>query len=290
MWGSGTHPRRQEQEQQVKSPPSCCSARLILLCVLIFQGGTTSVVFASLQQSLNNQNFGPLPAFAPRSQQARISVNEDDNDEDFIGTLLRQQEQVRRDILDRLRGGAADATMALDDEEDEEDDDEEDEEDDDEEEEYGVQATVDNDEEEDEEEEEEEEEEVAMDPKLSAAAISSAVKAEAKVRAAQVGQTKSKLSQTLAQDSKSSSRTKTKAAATLKKTSSSKRRSLVSVPYIVKACLNPITAFSMIKAYWASLFSLEYPPQVRTKISYDTHTHGCLVVCLYAYVFCVLSD
>ena len=42
------------------------------------------------------------------------------------------------------------------------------------------------------------------------------------------------------------------------------------IPYILRACLNPLTVFAMTKAYWASLFNLEYGKEVRFEVSLDT--------------------
>ena len=43
-----------------------------------------------------------------------------------------------------------------------------------------------------------------------------------------------------------------------KKKSSSSLMSMLYVPYIIKACLNPFTFLKMTKAYWSSLINLEY--------------------------------
>lgn len=53
-----------------------------------------------------------------------------------------------------------------------------------------------------------------------------------------------------------------------KKKSSSSLMSLIHIPYIIKACLNPFTFVKMTKAYWSSLVNLEYLAE-RTDSSQD---------------------
>jgi hypothetical protein len=94
-----------------------------------------------------------------------------------------------------------------------------------------------------EEEEEEEEEEAKVDPKLAKAALAAASKAKAKAKMA----AKTAVSSTL------------EATAALKpKKKKSSLMKLLSIPYIIKACLNPFVLFQMTKGYWASLFNLDY--------------------------------
>jgi hypothetical protein len=52
------------------------------------------------------------------------------------------------------------------------------------------------------------------------------------------------------------------------KTKKKKKSSILKmlhVPYIIGACLNPITLFKMTKGFWVSLFDLDYLKQVRMK-------------------------
>jgi hypothetical protein len=41
---------------------------------------------------------------------------------------------------------------------------------------------------------------------------------------------------------------------------------MLHVPYIIGACLNPITLFKMTKGFWVSLFDLDYLKQVRKNL------------------------
>ena len=67
-------------------------------------------------------------------------------------------------------------------------------------------------------------------------------------------------------NTKLESKTKPKTTTTIapkKKTSSS--RKLLRLPYVIKAFLNPFTVFAMTKAYWASLFNLNYLKKEQTQ-------------------------
>ena len=86
------------------------------------------------------------------------------------------------------------------------------------------------------EEEEDEEEHVELDPKLAKATQQKAATIKTKM-------------------------VKEAVAAVVKppkKKSSVSLMSMLHVPYIIKACLNPFTFFQMTKAYWSSLFKLDY--------------------------------
>lgn len=94
------------------------------------------------------------------------------------------------------------------------------------------------------EEEEEEEEDNAAGAKLAAATIASAAKTKSKAAAEKMASIKTEVNKKLASSSK----------ITKKKNKSF----LLRIPYILRACLNPITLLSMTKAYWASLVNLDY--------------------------------
>jgi hypothetical protein len=91
-------------------------------------------------------------------------------------------------------------------------------------------------------EEEEEEEEAEVDAKLTKSALTAASKAKAKAKTA----VKAAVSSTL------------QATAKPKKKNKSSLMKFLRIPYIIKACLNPIVLFQMTKGYWASLFNLDY--------------------------------
>jgi len=109
-------------------------------------------------------------------------------------------------------------------------------------------AEAEEDDEEEESESEDEEEEV-LDAKLAAAALKSASKAKAKQTSARVKAVKTAVN------------TKLSESLPAKKTAPKKKLSLAKafkVPYILRAAMNPFTVFAMTKAYWASLFNLDY--------------------------------
>ena len=138
-----------------------------------------------------------------------------------------------------VRGGA---TVVDSDDEEEESEDESEDEDEDE-----VAAAVDD--EEESEDEEEEEEEVAAKlktVKLASSTVKKAAKTKSKVAASK----KASVNKVLKEELKT-----TKHAAKKKKRGLMK---IFSVPYIIRACLNPFTLFAMTKAYWASLCNLDY--------------------------------
>lgn len=118
---------------------------------------------------------------------------------------------------------------------------------------------------EDEEEEEEEElseseeveaEEVSLDASLAAAALKSSSKMKAKAASSKVQTAKKAVNtQLMSESSSTAAKTSTTATKPPKKKSSSK---LFHLPYIVRALLNPRTVWAMTRAYWASLFDLDY--------------------------------
>jgi hypothetical protein len=96
--------------------------------------------------------------------------------------------------------------------------------------------------EEEEEEEKEKEEEIVDTAKLAASTVSAAAKTKSKVEATKKASIKTEVNKKLISTKK-------------KKNSLMK---LLHIPYILKASLNPLTLFAMTKAYWASLFNLDY--------------------------------
>jgi hypothetical protein len=93
-----------------------------------------------------------------------------------------------------------------------------------------------------------------LDPALTAAALKSAEKVQKKITAEKTTSAKSKVNEKLSASTATSPKQK-------KKSSSSSLGKLLRVPYIVRAILNPVTLFGMTKAYWASLFNLDYGKQ-----------------------------
>ncbi|GAX26951.1 hypothetical protein FisN_9Lh255 [Fistulifera solaris] len=89
---------------------------------------------------------------------------------------------------------------------------------------------------------EDEEEEIVNTAKLAAATVSATAKTKSKVEATKKASIKTEVNKKLTSSKK-------------KKNSLMK---LLHIPYIVKASLNPFTFFAMTKAYWASLFNLDY--------------------------------
>jgi hypothetical protein len=108
------------------------------------------------------------------------------------------------------------------------------------------------------EDDEEDEEEDEMEPEgkrnfdatLSASAVKATVKTQAKKEAIQKLASKKVVSEKLKKDGASLT--------TKKKGKSSSVVFFFHVPYILKASLNPWTAWKMTIAYWASLFNLDY--------------------------------
>jgi hypothetical protein len=171
----------------------------------------------------------------------------------------------------------------------------------------GATLSTDDDEDEDDEEEEEEEEDddEVEDEEVDAALAASAVKAskKSKTKKAVAGKeplaastvkksAKSKTRKSAAGNEgladstvKASAKSKTKKSAAAKeavnvnllrtsahttKTTKKKKSSILKifhVPYIIGACLNPVTLFKMTKGFWVSLFDLDYLKQVRRKLS-----------------------
>jgi hypothetical protein len=131
----------------------------------------------------------------------------------------------------------------------------------------GGATLFDNDEEEEESEDESEEEEESDEEEeereeTNAALASSAVKATVKSKAKKATVAKKAVNVKLSKAS----------ASPAPKKSNKKKNSLLQilrVPYIIGACLNPVTLFTMAKGYWASLFNLDYLKQVRIDLSID---------------------
>lgn len=90
--------------------------------------------------------------------------------------------------------------------------------------------------------EDEDEDESKMDPKLTKSAISSTTKVQAKKTSAAKEAVSAKLKNP-------------------KKQSGGLLKAL-KVPYFVRACMNPFTVVAMTKAYFASLFNLDYLKEV----------------------------
>jgi hypothetical protein len=98
-------------------------------------------------------------------------------------------------------------------------------------------------------------EEVENQTAIDAALAASAAKSAAKARARKVAQASSA--------SKKAVNAKLFASAPKKKKSSGLTKTL-HVPYLLRALMNPFTAFAMTRAFWASLFNLDYLKQVST--------------------------
>lgn len=90
-----------------------------------------------------------------------------------------------------------------------------------------------------------------LDPALTASALKSAEKVQKKITAEKTTTAKSKVNEKLSVSAAASPKKH-------KKKSSSSLGKLLRIPYIVRAILNPVTLFGMTKAYWASLFNLDY--------------------------------
>jgi hypothetical protein len=123
-------------------------------------------------------------------------------------------------------------------------------------------ATLSNDESEDEEsedEEEEESEEEEEEEEFDAVLAASTAKAAAKAKAKKAAASKKAMNAKLASAAPKATATKKPKK---KKTSILK---MLHVPYIIGACLNPVTLFRMTIGFWASLFNLDYLQQVRRR-------------------------
>lgn len=103
---------------------------------------------------------------------------------------------------------------------------------------------IDNSDEEEEEEDEEEEEEE------EATLASSTMK--------KVAETKAKTTKNIVQTALASTKLTSNKASSVSSIMKKLR-----IPYIVRACLNPSTFITMTKAYWGSLFNLDYLRKVR---------------------------
>jgi len=117
----------------------------------------------------------------------------------------------------------------------------------------GESTALDDDDEEDDYSEEEEDDE-ELDASLAASAVKATVKGKKKQTNSKIKKAKSAVNKELAAKA-----TKTEKVAAKKKHKSS---STFRVPYIIRACLNPMTIVKMTTAYWASLFKLDYLKQV----------------------------
>jgi len=147
--------------------------------------------------------------------------------------LYRSGQYEQTLVLSLLRGGAS-TKLGDEDEEVDLDDSSED---------------VEEDETEDEEEESDKVAQKKADMKMSASAVKAAEKSKAKQRA----DVKSAVNEGLAE-------VKAEVKTVTKKKSS--RRGF-RIPYIIRAALNPLTLFAMTKAYFGSLFNLDYLEKVR---------------------------
>ena len=99
--------------------------------------------------------------------------------------------------------------------------------------------------------EDESDEEEELDAKLTASTLKSSSKTKAKIQAQKSAKVKKAVNTKL-------NAKKSKAAAKKSKSSGG----LFKIPYIMRALLNPFTAFAMTRAFWVSLFNLDYPPKV----------------------------
>lgn len=117
---------------------------------------------------------------------------------------------------------------------------------------------IDEDEDEDEMELESSEEEEELDPKLAKSTLSAASKRKAKA----AGAVKAAVSSKLQGETTGSAAPKKKSNSILK---------LLKIPYIVRACLNPLLLVKMTKGYFASLFDFGYLEnnKVSTVIVFD---------------------
>lgn len=92
------------------------------------------------------------------------------------------------------------------------------------------------------------EEEEAPTKKMGTNLATSAVKAADKSKSKKVSRAKSAVNAGLAEIPKKSSK--------------KKKSKKFGLPHIVKVCMNPLTVFAMTKAYFASLFNLDYIKKV----------------------------
>jgi hypothetical protein len=149
-------------------------------------------------------------------------------------------------------------------------------------------ATESDDEDESDEEEDEEESDEEEDEEEEQLAAAAAAKAALKSKTKKSAKSTTKKSATskaglAASTVKASTKSKTQKAAAAKKavntnllktsattTKTKKKKSsilkMLHIPYIIGACLNPVTLFKMTKGFWVSLFDLDYLKQVRRKL------------------------
>lgn len=181
-------------------------------------------VLASLAVATRGDAFLPSSPRAAFAKRTLVSASQ--NGEPAMPRSLHSQ-------MLSMRGGA---TVVA------EDDDEEESEDEEKEEEEEVDEVVELDDDED----EEEEDSKALDASLAAAALKSTKKSKAKAQLSKTSAVKKSMNAKLSAPKK-------------KKGSLFK---FLRVPYIVRACLNPLTVMSMTKHFWLSLVNLDYPPKV----------------------------
>jgi hypothetical protein len=84
--------------------------------------------------------------------------------------------------------------------------------------------------------------------------------------------TKSAMLSTIKMYTKKAAETKEVVSTSLKVKKSTKKGSFIKaleLPYFVRACMNPFTVFAMTRAYFASLFNLNY---LKEKVSIVSHT------------------
>lgn len=194
-----------------------------------------AIVVGHLVEGFRDANANRIAAFRPSRRISAFHLlidNNNDNEEQ-----IDNRNNNNNPLLLNIRGGASDDVDE--DESDEESEEEEEEEEDD------VPLLVESD-------EESEEEELLVDAKLTASAVKSSMKTKSKMASQKTAKAKK------AVNTKLTSTKSTKAVTKLKKKKSSLLLKLFAVPYIVRACTNPVTLYKMTIAYWKSLFNLDY--------------------------------
>lgn len=165
-------------------------------------------------------------------------------------------------LLYSIRGGAKSSDIELDDDEDDDDDDEEDtdlelenksnlgngednvdiEDDDEEEEDVGESTKED-----------------IFDAPLASSAMKSASKTKERINTSKIESVNKAVNSKLFNDKdKSTTAIKKKVVVEIIKKKKTKSSSILRLPYIIRAFMNPFTVISMTKAYWSSLFNLNY--------------------------------
>jgi hypothetical protein len=113
-------------------------------------------------------------------------------------------------------------------------------------------------------------------------------KSKAKASSSKANASSTKLAASAVKSSQKS--TKVQVAAVMAKTKvvhkRKKRRTksllaALSVPYVLRAFLNPFTVFAMTRCYFASLFNIHYMTDVSTYCAGSTYCHGCVCCPLF---------